>query len=406
MAGRVLLILLSPLSAALVMGVKDNFVIKIEVHSSTPHIQLLNQQLDCVGNNDIIEKEIVHNRGLRHVHRRLIEEHLQQAMDHVHGSSAAYAPFFEFPMDIIIPSDDDTDNVDHKRRSKQSLQQRHDIMDNERFRQHSGYERALKIQKIILSSDITIVTTTMPYANSISFLYGTKWQTNSPPLPSIAPRKCQLKCTKLDDVCTTFSACLKGDEVDTAQLIEACKAHLVFMKSGGNSLRLVAKDLESNLQKAEKPFQKSPKQGKTLSSLLEREREAGIHNGSKLKEQSAAMGLLWIRRSLAFQLELYASLIDQDGPHPRDAAYEAYIKHLSPFHGWTLRKLFPASLSQIPDRQALIAQFGEVTLDELNEEYDSEVVTKLRSLVKALGPLLSTWERDFVRLDLEDIRRV
>ena len=406
MAGRVLLILLSLLSAALVMGVKDNFVIKIEVHSSTPHIQLLNQQLDCVGNNDIIEKEIVHNRGLRHVHRRLIEEHLQQAIEHIRGSSAVYAPFFEFPMDTIIPPNDDTDNVDHKRRSKQSLQQRNDMMDNERFRQHSGYERALKIQKIILSSDITIVTTTMPYANSIPSLNGTKCQTNSPALPSIAPRKCQLKCTKLDDVCTTFSACLKGDEVDTAQLIEACKAHLVFMKNGGNSLRLVAKDLESNLQKAEKPFQKSPKQGKTLSSLLEREREAGIHKGSKLKEQSAAMGLLWIRRSLAFQLELYASLIDQDGPHPRDAAYEAYVKHLSPFHGWTLRKLFPASLSQIPDRQALIAQFGEVTLDELNEEYDNEVVTKLRSLAKALGPLLSTWERDFVRLDLEDVRRV
>jgi len=225
-------------------------------------------------------------------------------------------------------------------------------------------------------------------------------------LPFLPPRKRQLKCSKLDDVCNTFSACLKGSEVDTAQLIKACRAHLIFMKSGGSSLRLVAKDLESNLQKAEKPFKKSPKQGKTLSSLLESERDSGIHHGNILKEQSAAMGLLWIRRSLAFQLELYSSLIDQEGPHPRDAAYEAYAKHLSPFHGWALRKVFPASLSQMPDREAFIAKFGEVSLEELTDEYDREIVNKLKSLVAAWDPLISSWEKDFERLDLEDMRRV
>lgn len=225
-------------------------------------------------------------------------------------------------------------------------------------------------------------------------------------LPFLPPRKRQLKCSKLDDVCNTFSACLKGSEVDTAQLIKACRAHLIFMKSGGSSLRLVAKDLESNLQKAEKPFKKSPKQGKTLSSLLESERDSGIHHGNILKEQSAAMGLLWIRRSLAFQLELYSSLIDQEGPHPRDAAYEAYAKHLSPFHGWALRKVFPASLSQMPDREAFIAKFGEVSLEELTDEYDREIVNKLKSLVAAWDPLISSWEKDFERLDLEDMRKV
>jgi len=225
-------------------------------------------------------------------------------------------------------------------------------------------------------------------------------------LPFLQPRKRQLKCSKLDDVCKTFSACLNGSEVDTAQLIKACRAHLIFMKSGGSSLRLVAKDLESNLQKAEKPFKNSPKQGKTLSSLLASERESGIHQGNILKEQSAAMGLLWIRRSLAFQLDLYASLIAEDGPHPRDAAYKAYERHLSPYHGWALRKVFPASLSQMPDRQTFIAKFGEVSLDELNEEHDREVVKKLKTLVAAWDPLISTWEKDFARFDLEDVRRV
>ena len=226
-------------------------------------------------------------------------------------------------------------------------------------------------------------------------------------LPLPAQSKSQLKCTKLDDVCTTFSACLKEDEVDTAQLIKACKAHLEFMKSfKGNSLVLVAKDLESNLHKASKPFKKQPEQGRTLSSLLHSERKAGIHKGNVLKEQSAAMGLLWIRRSLKFQSELYASLIDQDGPHPRDAAERAYTNTLRKYHGWALRKLFPATISQMPDRHEFIANIGGVTVDELNEEVDAEVVSKLQSLVSAWDPLITTWEQDFARLNLEDVRRV
>ncbi|KAL7495880.1 hypothetical protein ACHAWT_004213 [Skeletonema menzelii] len=219
----------------------------------------------------------------------------------------------------------------------------------------------------------------------------------------------------LDEVLRAFQNVLNGNDIDTSQLLKACRAHLKLMKSGGASLRLVAKDLESNLLKAETPFMKAPKQGKTLYSLLESERHSGIHEeGNLLANESAAMGLLWIRRSLAFQLDLFESSLvsekgkdpDQEGPHPRDAAYEAYAKHLSPFHGWALRKVFPASLSQMPDREAFIAKFGEVSLEELTDEYDREIVNKLKSLVAAWDPLISSWEKDFERLDLEDMRKV
>lgn len=177
-------------------------------------------------------------------------------------------------------------------------------------------------------------------------------------LTSIISRKNKPKCKKLDEVCHTFASVQRGNHVDTAQLLKACRAHLTLMKSGGAALRLVAKDLEGNVQKAERAFKKNHKDGKSLSSLLEIERESGIHNGNELHEKSAAMGLLWIRRSLAFQLDLYNSLI-HGGVHPRDAAYDAYWEHLSPFHGWALRKVFPASLQGMPDRHVFIAKFGE-----------------------------------------------
>lgn len=179
------------------------------------------------------------------------------------------------------------------------------------------------------------------------------------------------------------------------------------MKSGGSSLRLVAKDLEANVQKAERVFKKqSPKESKCLSSMLECEKESGIHNGNELQEKSAAMGLLWIRRSLAFQLDLYSALIHANDVHPRDAAYDAYSKHLSPFHGWALRKVFPASLSQMPDRSVFIAKFGGIKVEELNDEYDKMIAKKLKSLVNTWDPLISSWKEEFERLGLEDTRRV
>ena len=230
------------------------------------------------------------------------------------------------------------------------------------------------------------------------------------------PKRRGFKSTRLDEVCQTFSSVLRsGNDIDTAQLLKACRAHVALMRTGGPSLRLVAKDLESNVQKAENAFRHSPQDSRTLSSLLESERISGIHNESNLAEKSAAMGLLWIRRSLAFQLDLYACIASNDGgggglggggTTPRDAAYSAYTRHLSPYHGWALRKVFPASLSHMPDRQTFLAKFGGIGIDELTDDHGREISRKLRSLIATWKPLLSSWKDEFDRLGLEDIRRV
>ncbi|KAL9186155.1 hypothetical protein ACHAXT_005393 [Thalassiosira profunda] len=221
----------------------------------------------------------------------------------------------------------------------------------------------------------------------------------------LPPRRKKLKHSKLDEVCHTFSSVLRGGEVDTAQLLKACKAHLKLMKTGGSALRIVAKDLESNVQKAERVYKKKPREARHLSSLLECEKSSGIHNGNVLHEKSAAMGLLWIRRSLAFQLDLYASLI-HGRVHPKEAAHSAYTRHLSPFHGWALRKIFPASLANMPAREVFMAKFGGIDVHELNDEYDRMIAKKLKALVATWDPLLGTWAEEYERQGLEDTRRV
>mmetsp|Transcript_22419 Transcript_22419/g.48747 ORF Transcript_22419/g.48747 Transcript_22419/m.48747 type:complete len:353 (-) Transcript_22419:280-1338(-) len=236
-------------------------------------------------------------------------------------------------------------------------------------------------------------------------------------LPKLPQLKKKLHTnSRLDEVYKSFSTVLRSNnEVDTASLLKACRSHLHLMQSAGSSLKLVAKDLESNLHKAERLYKSDPKECRHLKMLLEKERRSGIHGeGSVLKDPSAAIGLLWIRRSLEFQKDLYASLAvapsdstASSAEHPKDAALKAYNTHLSPYHGWALRKVFPASLSQMPDRSVFLCKFGGLKHPkELSLECEREICQKLERLVNVWEALLGVWKGDFERLGLEDTRRV
>lgn len=218
-------------------------------------------------------------------------------------------------------------------------------------------------------------------------------------LPRVASSKLSLRSSKLDEVIRAFVRVCHGDKIDTARLLEACRAHNELLKIGGAALCLVAKDLESNIDKAEALFKRKPKECQTLTSLLAHEKSAGIHNGSNLDDSSAAVGLLWIRRSLAFQVQLFESVVWEE--EPKEAAYEAYQKQLSPYHGWMLRTVFPASFGQFPNRREFLSMFSEG-----DDEHHSIIVKKLRALVATLNPLLQSWSEAFHELGLEDTRKV
>ena len=98
-------------------------------------------------------------------------------------------------------------------------------------------------------------------------------------------------------------------------------------------------------------------------------------------------------------MQLFESVVW--GEEPRDAAYEAYEKQLSPYHGWMLRTVFPASFGQFPDRNEFLALLSEIDGENL-----AIIVKKLRALVATLNPLLQLWTEAFHKLGLEDTRRV
>lgn len=218
-------------------------------------------------------------------------------------------------------------------------------------------------------------------------------------LPRVASSKLNLRSSKLDEVIRAFVRVFHGDKIDTVRLLKACRAHIELLTVGGAALCLVSKDMQCNIEKVEAFFKKAPENCQNLTSLLEHEKSTGIHNGTILDDSSAAVGLLWIRRSLAFQIQLFESVVREE--EPKDAAFEAYEKQLSPYHGWMLRTIFPASFAQFPNREEFLSWFPES-----DDESISIIVKKIRALVATLNPLLQSWTETFHDMGLEDTRRV
>jgi Glycolipid transfer protein (GLTP) len=138
--------------------------------------------------------------------------------------------------------------------------------------------------------------------------------------------------SKLGALAAYFDACLiapsESDSdcascgIDTLRFLEACRQLESFMVSVGH--KQSAKDLMQNIKKIEGACNKAPAElRQTLLDLLQYEKSTGIHDGlSKspsvrvLDEESGAMGLLWIKRSLSFQHSMYSLILenpDMDG---------------------------------------------------------------------------------------------
>ena len=98
-----------------------------------------------------------------------------------------------------------------------------------------------------------------------------------------------------------------------------------------------------------------------------------------------------------------ASLVPQDGKPPGAAALDAYAEHLLPYHGWMLQRIFPLSLSAMPNRSAFIAAFGG-SADPVDSELDEKIVRKLKTLLATIRPIMKRWRDDFEVLGLEDTR--
>ncbi len=203
-----------------------------------------------------------------------------------------------------------------------------------------------------------------------------------------------------------FEGVLEGHDIVVPQLLRACKKLEETMRFLGQTS--TANDFHSNVEKVERLLQQAPAESRnTMYALLSYEKSLGIHppsEGSKrrLKDPSAAMGLLWIERSLSFNHAMYKEVLRK--AEPVKAAMNAYQTVLEPFHSWTLRKLTTASIQHTtPAREQLFAQLaGNRAEDPVLKATQND----LCRLLNNLGPLIRRWRETFEELDLDDNRKV
>jgi len=226
--------------------------------------------------------------------------------------------------------------------------------------------------------------------------------------------------TQLQQVADSFESVLEAtsqslnNHIPIDPLLEACRTLLEVMEKTGP--KAVARDFGNNLKKIESVHH--PNKTRTVSSLLQLERDNGVHREGNesslyLRDQSGAMGLLWIRRTLAFQTDFYEELLE--GSDPIDAIHHAYQQQLKPYHGWALTKCYNVLVgNNMPPRRLLLARVGGYYDQEQEENYEyakyhtqeEKTLEDLKRLVASWRPLIQHWTRTFVELGMEDTRRV
>lgn len=162
------------------------------------------------------------------------------------------------------------------------------------------------------------------------------------------------------------------------QVPEGYKGYAVGMSLG-------QKDIVQNVGKIEKAVhdwityqteassdetQSLPSWSPTLRELLQFEANIGLHDKlPQLKEKSAAMGLLWVRRQLHYQTALFANVIQVPGRFDtaRAAISAAYEEVYNSYHGWAVQKIFTYSFQAAPDTSEVYKVMNPEKLKEVTE---------------------------------------
>lgn len=227
-----------------------------------------------------------------------------------------------------------------------------------------------------------------------------------------APAWTEITTTRVGRLADGFAR-VAPDHIDMHQLLNACHGFCQAMVEVDQALS--ARDLRQNIGKAQRLLDQMPDTEKgsvTLPQLLAWEKAQNVHNYAAdgtltaLHEQSGAMGLLWIRRSLQFQYHLFNALLLGE-IEAADAATAAYQATLQPFHGWALQQVYQVALkSGTPSRDEWLARLGGFPGHTFGPAQEHATKRDLQHLLKIWQPLIEQWQQIYLNLNLEDRRRV
>ena len=154
----------------------------------------------------------------------------------------------------------------------------------------------------------------------------------------------------------------------------------------------------------------------TLRQLLEHEVDLDTHDNSRLprlKDKTAAMGLLWVRRQLQYQTALFANILQVPTKFSTTnrAVQTAYNDVYDQYHGWAVQKIFGYSFQAAPEAHVIYrymnphqlkVSFQRARLQLKSTRVDSVDVQSDNDL----NPFQKVWEKivDIFDNDSSDIK--
>jgi len=182
------------------------------------------------------------------------------------------------------------------------------------------------------------------------------------------------------------------------ELLEAFRVAITVCETFGPLMAPAVKNDQANNDKVRAAWQKLGRTP-TLRGLLEAEIATKIHRpGGVLKDPSAAIALVWVRRSLAFQTALLEGLtVDRDAALSAVAG-EAYKLHLEPHHNWMLKGTFKMGLGAMPKIDEFFQRLGVDSQPGLDRE---AIIDDMAELVQAQRRVMAIVGALLVELDLE-----
>lgn len=107
----------------------------------------------------------------------------------------------------------------------------------------------------------------------------------------------------------------------------------------------------------------------TLLELLQDEIDFDVHNGKlpRLKDKSAGMGLLWVRRQLHYQTAIFANVRSKKYTDVPSAVGAAYKEIYDKYHGWAVQKIFNYSFKAAPLAEEIYKVMDPEYLAEVKE---------------------------------------
>jgi hypothetical protein len=198
----------------------------------------------------------------------------------------------------------------------------------------------------------------------------------------------------------------KTQDVHVGSLLTACTQLEQIMRNAG--LSQIANDIAGNIKKIRNVYDQFPKdQRDSIAAIIQYEMDAGVHSDDRrhLKENSAAMGFIWLGRIINYQYDMFSHMLNHDDADPYEAARLAYERNLKPHLSWTLQKVCQAAMNMLkPVKKSMIySRIGGFDYNNNNDfDVQGEEATKrdLRRVLGAWEPMLFRWKQIFAELDL------